>query len=223
MRGKAIEQALTAGLEAEHDIICAHLGGLKPGRSTDIEKTMAVSFLKQLGSQKFEKEVPLKALGNTRSGNLSSRTSMDCVLVPQGIGIEFKAIRLPRINALGSSGVFWDIGQLTHDYIRITDSRKLTTGYIIIFVYGPLVADAKTDGMLYRHFHNQMFIDYSAASVEQQWSQGDNILRRYRARQRQVCKKLGWDRAWPGRRAAAGALVAKVGDDLGMIGFECKR
>jgi hypothetical protein len=66
------------------------------------------------------------------------------------------------------SGARYDIGQLVADYLRLSRAKRLEAGYVIAFVYGPLVSDAQSPGKLYRTFHNQMFVDFNVAKGDGQ-------------------------------------------------------
>lgn len=122
------------------------------------EKLFANSFTSTLDPASFRTEVSLSELGGVQRMRASSRGAIDCVLHP-ATGLEFKAVRMPRKASSGQKGALYDVGQLTADFMRLEDCKKLAGGWVIAFVYGPTVIDCRSDGELYRAFHNQMFVD----------------------------------------------------------------
>ena len=110
-------------------------------------------------------------------------------------------------------GALYDIGQLASDYLRLNRAGNLDYGYVIAFVYGPLVLDAQTVGRLYRTFYNQLFVDFSVAKYNKQ-----EDLTRYR---RAACRKLAWDKAY-GCNALPGRVSAIEVGSLGAICIDCR-
>jgi hypothetical protein len=70
-------------------------------------------------------------------------------------GWEYKVVRMPRDH----HDAMYDLGQLAGDYFRLRVARKLKSRFLVVLLYGPLVEDSQGNPTLYRHFHNQMFVE----------------------------------------------------------------
>lgn len=79
-------------------------------------------------------------------------------------GIELKAVRMPRSTNGSPNGSLYDLGQIANDYLKLASAKKLESGELLIFLYGPLVEDIGR-ASLYREFHNRMFVDYSTSRL----------------------------------------------------------
>ena len=116
--------------------------------------------------------------------------------------IECKVARLPRQHQNGPAGARYDIGPLVADYLRLRDATELRAGYIIIFVYGPLVADAQSDGKLYRLFHNQMAVDLQIAREHEEEYFNPILTEAY--------EELGWDQVYASGTPPRGFKATKI-------------
>ncbi len=154
-----------------------------------------------------EREVKLSAIG----GSQLSGSPVGLVdIVQHGHGIELKVVRLPRLGGTPSTALY-DIGQLSSDYWRLSQSEKLESAELVILLYGPLLKEFKSESAIYREFHNRMYVDYMT-SLEF----GELKTQKHetnRKRQISVIKKMGLTRPCsrklhPTFREGAFALVS---------------
>jgi hypothetical protein len=202
-----LKTKLTDALSSSQAHIYRHISNQNiASRSGDIEKEFAKALHKQFDNYSLELEASLRKYGGQLRVGKRRGGRIDCVLNGQ-IGLEYKAVRMPRMHSLCPSTSLWDAGQLSGDYVKISEAGKLDDGYLIAFLYGPFVEASKTTGDLYRHFHNQMFVDFSIADEEEDWADHDGSG--LRPRQRIAVNRMGWDRPWPGKRVRPGVIAAK--------------
>jgi hypothetical protein len=198
-----LKKILARALEAKQDEICAHIEKVQnEGRTTGIEAAFAKAFRAEL-TGKIECEQPLSIINTESYWKDRTTGRLDCYLPDGQTAFEFKAARLPRRHSDSVSGALYDIGQLVADYLRLSRAKRLEAGYIIAFVYGPLVSDAQSPGKLYRIFHNQMFVDFNVAKGDGQID-GRRIERR-------AYRELEWDTGWGKAKAPEWATAVKVG------------
>jgi hypothetical protein len=209
-----LKPKLVRALEVRQAEICAHIENVQAKcLTTAIEAVFVNAFESELKSARIKREVQLDVI-RTKSYYEGRKTGrLDCYLPDLRTAFEYKAVRLPRRHSNCLSGARYDIGQLLADYLRLSRARNLEAGYVIAFVYGPLVSDAQSPGKLYRTFHNQMFVDFNVAD-------GDSKIAS-RGIVRQAFRKLKWDTGWGTARAPTWAMAVKVGS-LGAICIDCR-
>jgi hypothetical protein len=215
-----LKKLVARALDAKQGEICAHIEKVQnEGHSGGIEAAFAEAFEAELLCIKIEREQPLSVIKthsyypHPKTGRYLEGGRLDCYLPEKGTAFEYKAVRLPRRHSDNVGGALYDIGQLASDYLRLNRAGKLKFGYVIAFVYGPLVLDAQSPGKLYRAFHNQMFVDFSVAKDDNQ-----EDLTRHR---RQAGRDLTWDSAYGSGRPPTRVGVVKVGR-LGAICINCR-
>lgn len=62
---------------------------------------------------------------------------------------------MPRVKADSC----FDLSQLLSDFLRMKNAKKVASGWLIAFLYGPMVDDAKSHIDLLRRFSDQMFLE----------------------------------------------------------------
>ncbi|RVU03812.1 hypothetical protein EOE18_14670 [Novosphingobium umbonatum] len=131
------------------------------------------------------------------------------------VGMEFKAVRMPRKKA----NCLFDISQLSSDYLRLANAKKLAAGWVVAFVYGPMVDDATSGADLMRRFQNQMYVECQTAKIAglmKECLTSDHLG---------ACESMGWN--YPTQRATNtedvfGVLVKFSGKSLGAVAIRAK-
>lgn len=214
---KLLSRAVRLALTENQTAICAHIDErMTIGRYTGIEDTFARPLnetLRNLGVVVEEK----MTTADVGTKNFFSRKTtvgrLDAVFVDSSnlTAAEYKAVRMPRRKG----NPLFDISQIASDAQRLRQATKLTQGWVVAFVYGPMAEDARSDIGLWRDFHSQMFLECQNAIAGEHMSQSDDNYKLTRA--------LGWHVAPDGHqegREPQGAAV-KVGR-LGSVIIECK-
>lgn len=211
---RVVSQALGKGQKD----ISAHLMSLGKDKYGGIESVFEQVFLRQVGV-KINKRRTCGDIGSYNYMKESERGFVDLVLPQEGVPVsafEFKAVRMPR-----KKDCCFDVSQLASDYLRLANAAKVEWGWVVAFVYGPMVDDATSASDLVRRFHNQMFVDYTLSVATGDF--GDD----WGSKQIVACKNLGWDS--PMDRAKNEdynfAVLAKadVGRKFQAIGAVCLR
>jgi hypothetical protein len=185
-------------------------------RTALIEKKFSESFqaeLKVASADPVKTEVPLKLLGGKPFWPGTTRGSVDIYLPTMKLGIECKAVRLPR----NKDTELFDISQLASDALRIRSCAELHHGYIVIFVYGPLVLGTTSESQLYRAFHNGLFVDLTIAKQMIAAGKGKAEWPLHCRR----AAKLGWGSVWSGRSLPSEVVVKRT-ENVGAICIDCK-
>lgn len=213
MKKTDLKRALKQALKSDHRTIAkmAHDGQLQ-----GLEKRCADAFCAALPTGASQREVDLRDVGGRQLIAGKTRGILDCLITAGPSGIEFKTMRLPRAKGVGQAGALYDIGQLTADYARLADAKKLQGGWVVAFLYGPQVNAAASDGELYRMVHNQLFVDAEIARRDpdgDQWAGGD-----HRKHQRRALRLMGLDKPHPGNSQPPDAFAVKEGE-LGAVAF----
>lgn len=145
------------------------------GRYGGIENKFEAAFKAQVGA-KGKKQPKCEEIGTKNYFPGRHDGSVDLVLSRKNrilTAFEFKAVRMPRKKA----NCFFDVGQLTADYLRMANATAPEHAWVIAFVYGPLVDDASSDGDLLRRFHNQMYVDTMSAIADGHFDDDRDTLR----------------------------------------------
>lgn len=213
MRRTELATILRKVINSEQSDILRHIAGQeKKNRTGGIEGIFARALNKALPSSR-RLELDLRAIGATTTVEGRSGGRIDCYIPESRTAIEYKAVRMPRTKSQGLSGVRFDIGQLIGDFERLRFAKDLDRGWIIVFVYGPLVGDARSDRDLYRRFHNQMFIDLTLAVNDHQYDRETDIWTSF--------KELGWTEPCAVYEASQARFGLKIGS-LGAICINCR-
>lgn len=147
----------------EHQVaICAHIKSVtSKGRYSGIEKAFADPFDRHL-VRRYGVDVDRRAkTSDIGSRNFFSRLGehgkVDAVYRHPNYpsAAEYKAVRMPRRKG----NPLFDISQISADGQRMRKARALSSGWVIIFVYGPLVEDCPSDRTLFRDLHNQLYLE----------------------------------------------------------------
>lgn len=184
MNREALKNLVSLALTNHSQEVFRHLDSLGKGGYGGIERIFERSILDQLGITIY-KQRTCEDIGSFNYMRRSDRGFVDLVLPLTGEPVsafEFKAVRMPRIKA----DCCFDISQISSDYLRLANATKISRGWIIAFVYGPLVDDATSTGDLLRRFHNQMFIEFTLSVATGKL--GDD----WGSEQIVACEKLGW-------------------------------
>jgi hypothetical protein len=214
MKLSVVKQIVSGALMAKQDEICTHIKTIQnEGRRKGIEAAFARAFEAERPHANILRQRPPAAIDTESYYPGRKGVLLDCFLPDLCVALEYKAVRLPRQHSDNVSGALYDIGQLASDYLRLNRARKLKFGYVIAFVYGPLVLDAQSPSKLYRTFHNQMFVDFSVAKDNE-----DECLTKHRL---EACKDLTWDSAHGESRSPEWVGAVKVGS-LGAICIDCR-
>lgn len=135
-------------------------------------------------------------------------------LVHEQCGFEFKVVRLPRWR----SNLLYDVGQLGADFMRLRFATGLDAGWIVAFLYGPLVDDSKSGGRLLRSFSNAMFLDHVLSRQEDLW--------RFSTPEAQhACDMMGWNQPMRYGKNFDTHFGVLVGDEcfkLGAVAISAK-
>jgi hypothetical protein len=107
---------------------------------------------------------------------------------------------------------------LASDSFRIRSCNELKSGYIVVFVYGPLVEGTKSKLQLYQAFRNGLFVDLTIA--KQKIAANKRVPEEWPLHCRRA-SNLGWDSAWSGRSLPSGVVVART-EKIGAICVECE-
>lgn len=181
MQLASLRKRLAGALDGHSEAIEQHIAQVTAAkRFAGIERAFSTALHSQFNDIECRFEVPLKELGlkNFFPGRNSGR--VDCYLPGTATALEYKAVRLPRAK----SGPAYDTIQLISDHKRLLYSKTLKQGFLVIFLYGDIVAMARSAGSLYRNFHNQMFVDCSEPSLDRMLFRGPEA------------KELGWSQPW---------------------------
>lgn len=158
-----VYEALARGFH----LIVSHIDAVQAEEKyTDIEKTFSRYFVSALEDAHTECRGSDLGVGAAYKGRQSSRFDIALGKSRRGpfhTAFELKAVRMPRRN---EKGLLFDIGQIDVDFRKL-QGAEISSGWIVAFVYGPLVDDCRTDGELLRLFHRQMFVDVSLCSQKQ--------------------------------------------------------
>lgn len=211
MRPSTLKRAIKSALVRDGDAILRHIRGLQDGRYTGIESEFEKALLRELGIQRNVR-VTCRAIGSRNYFPGRSAGTVDLVLdeATGRVAFEFKAVRMPRKKA----DCCFDVSQLTSDYLRLARATKIDAGWIIAFVYGPLVVDSTNDRDLLTLFRNQMFVETRLSLESKRLQESCGRLHV------QAARKMGWDN--PLERALLTdvefAVLVKMGDHaLGAV------
>lgn len=163
MKRQKLAAALRRALVGDGYLLCKHIETVQDeGRYTGIEAQFEASLLRALKLDPNRPRLKVDDIGTTNAYPGRSKGFIDFVIRDNAgapdTAFEFKAVRMPRRKSWGK-GVRFDQYQIVCDYLRLREAKLCNAGWIVAFVYGPLVRDAQTDGELYRSFHNQMALD----------------------------------------------------------------
>ena len=151
-----------------------------------MEGLIQLSISKALPGSRME--VPLSEIGAVSvNGNASGRID----IVHETHGIELKVVRMPRIGSSGSNALY-DVGQLTADYWRLWKAKGLTSGELLILVYGPLIPELKTVAPICRELHNRLYVDFQTS--KQFFELREQCREEGRIRQISAAKEMGVNR-----------------------------
>jgi hypothetical protein len=212
---RLVERALTT----KQARICAHIEKVQcDGHRSGIESEFARAFEQELSGTTINRP-KLCAIETTsyypgrRGGTLDCHIPGDGTTPGRGTALEYKAVRLPRNYSDSVGGALYDMGQLTSDFLRLARAKRLEFGYVIAFLYGPLVRDTGSPGKLYRAFHNQMFVDFSVSN--------DQKDQAFTPDRRWACRRLGWNSARGGSKVPDGVKAIQHGS-LGAVCIDCR-
>lgn len=208
---------LGQSLRENEEKIITHINTVHAtNRRTKIESVFATSFLGRFHKNDYRTEVEGSDFGikNWFPGHRVN-TRLDCFFPYEGLAIEFKAGRIPR----NYGNELYDISQVASDIMRLRDSRhpSIEAGYIILFVYGPLVEGTSSRLELYRAVHHSYLVDYLIG-------RGDGLGPRDEIAQKAHCARcelLGWNRPWTGRALPPGCIVKRT-SRIGAICIDCE-
>jgi len=133
-------------------------------------------------------EVPLREVGAI---GVDDRVLGRLDIVHENHGIELKVVRMPRLESTPSKALY-DIGQLTADYWRLSTATKLTSGELLILVYGSLVTELKSGTAICRELHNRLFVDFQTSTHYSELY--EQKTQKHRKRQINCAKIMGVDR-----------------------------
>ncbi len=209
---KAAKQVLIENQGA----ICAHIDSvLAVGRYTNIEKTFAVPFDSYIADRLKVTVDRKKTTDEIGSENFYARSTsvgkVDAVYVEHDgwTAAEYKAVRMPRRKG----DARFDICQLGADGQRLRQAKGIKRGWVIVFLYGPMVEDAGSSGTLEFDFLGQMFLDCQNAIADELICEGDDGNFEF-------TKLMGWHNA-PRDDDRPTSIGVKVGR-LGAVIIECK-
>ncbi len=206
-----VKTALARGLAKHENAILNHIKSVeRRGRTSGIELVFSRAFESQFSNAEYKRGVPLKKVGARQFCPDTKRGFIDCYFQAAKTAFEFKAVRLPPS---APQNALFDIGQLSTDYLRLSRASRLCQGYVVIFVYGPLLP-ASSLSRLYQLFHNQMFVDFTIAS-----DRGD-LKPLKRKAQRKAFRELGWNAACG--ECKTPSYVAVVNGKIGAICIDCR-
>jgi hypothetical protein len=181
MNSQKLRTVLKKALAADGDLIRAHIAGLGDGAYGGIEGVFETAFKRELGLLNA-KQLSCHAIGTKNYFAKRSRGLIDLVFpdtCDYNTAFEFKAVRMPRIK--GDCG--FDVYQIASDFLRLSRATRIEFGWIVAFVYGPMVDDAQSSRDLFRRFHNQMFVETMLARES----------RRLGNLQIRAARNLGWN------------------------------
>jgi hypothetical protein len=142
-------------------------------------------------------EMKLTELGGKNFWQDDGQPRVDIVIENNGYyGIELKVIRMPSKYHESNSQRLWDIGQISSDYWRIKNAKKIKSGELGILLCGPLVKDLESPLYIAREFHNRMFLDFM---ISKAWGELTNKTMKkngmlvQRKAQIEVMKEMGFD------------------------------
>jgi hypothetical protein len=208
-----VKATLKRALTANHDTFCTRIAGLEKGRITGLEAAFAQAFESQLpASTIIERRVPPSIIKSRSYPSSRVAKWFDCYLSATSCALEYKVMRIPRRVHSGVGGARYDVSQLTDAYLRLRHAGHLAHGYLVVFVYGPVVAETATIGGLYRAFHNQLYLDLSVAKETSQLSLKTEGL---------AFRELGWDCAWGAASVPKGVSVTKE-QSLAAVCIDCR-
>lgn len=162
---------------------------LSSGQSKGIEKSVQLALLNVLGEE-ARSEIPLQDIG-TEQVWAGTQGRLDVLIGTHGF--ELKVIRLPRLDAVPSKALY-DIGQLSGDYWRIKNAKKLTSGELVVLLHGSLVNDLEKPTAILREFHNRMFVDYKTSLKFGELAEEKNNPNR--VRQIDAIRSMGFDKPY---------------------------
>lgn len=215
MDSKELKSYLQSALSKNFKNINKHINGLSCGRYGGIESKFENAFFKEVG--RGEKNVSCHDVGTDNYFPDRGYGFLDFVIRSNEdyeVGVEFKAVRMPRKKA----DCLFDISQLSSDFLRLAKAKKLGAGWVVAFVYGPMVDDATSGADLLRRFQNQMYLEYQTAKVA-------GLMKNLTRDHADACDAIGWN--LPTQRAANtekafGVLVKEGGRALGAVAIEAK-
>lgn len=138
--------------------------------------------------------------------------------LPTSQALELKVIPMPR----RASNPLYDIGQVTHDYLRIASIKGSSPGWIIIFVHGKMLIGL-SERCLYKEFHNQMFVDWIL--VRNDHRDPTCFVSEYIRKRSRVISQLGWNSPRRDAKATSPAAFAVKphGNKDSCVGAICLR
>lgn len=170
-------------------------GGQMRGLEDIIHKNLSC-ILTENGYAIFN-EMKLAELGGKNFWQDDGQPRVDIVIENNGYyGIELKVIRMPNKYHESNSQRLWDIGQISSDYWRIKNAKKIKSGELGILLCGPLVKDLESPLPIAREFHNRMFLDFMVSKTCGELTNKamkKNGLLVQRKAQIEVIKKMGFD------------------------------
>lgn len=212
---KQLAQVAKAVLEEHHDDIYEAIVSVNAlDRYTGIEAAFADRFDDYLSGTLNIPVDRRKKTSDIGTLNYFSRQTtvgkVDAVYVePKGwSAAEYKAVRMPRRKG----SYLFDISQISADAQRMRKATKIKRGWVIVFVYGPMVEDSPNDKSLLRDFLGQMYLETKNAVAKGQMEPDDSNYKH--------TKLMGWHRApCDGNRPPATAVKF---NKLGAIIIECR-
>ena len=159
-------------------------------------------------------EAPLEEIGG-RIVDDTSRGRVDIVIEGKNSNvhaIELKVVQLPREKNLSPMQSLYDIGQITRDFLRLKQAKKLTSFDCVIVLHGGLLSVYETPKALLREFHNRMFVDFKTSEMAGELkTEKSHPLRK---KQRRLIKQLSLDQPFTQSTKSMRALTSK---NLGLI------
>jgi hypothetical protein len=112
----------------------------------------------------------------------------------------------------------YDLGQIGSDYARLAGATALRSGWCLILVFGPLVADAASASGVLRHFCNLLFVDYEISRRFGEIAE-DPIAKQWTM---EAAAQMKLDQPFAGRSGADFCVRTQTGD-LGLIGLSVEK
>lgn len=175
-----------AALRGAGEELAALFATSRPGGAETIIGDALFGLL-PVGDADKRQGVPLESVDSSQLGG-GEGGRID--IVAAGHGIEFKTVRLPRLEASVAQALY-DLGPLSLDYARLENAGKLTSGELLILLHGPLAADLAGNVSLLREFHNRLFVDFRTSRKFGQLKKPHD--RKWREQQIEVIKSMGLD------------------------------
>ncbi len=137
------------------------------------------------------------------------------------LGIEFKVVKLPRLDNTSPNTCMYDLGQLAYDYIGL-ENYQIDLGYCIVVIDGPLVEMSQaTHSSVARLFHNAMFVDYHSF-VGYGTLKKSGYTQRWKDATIEAVTKMGFDKPFDAKKTNGRFCYLDKKAGLAVIGIEVK-